>query len=177
MLAVDVIGFSGSYRVTEAQIQARYRLYAHLLEAFDMTGLPWWESHREDRGDGALVILPATTVPHLLCDPLAHHLRAVLRHANAHAEVPLRLRAAVHHGEVHHDAHGVTSPDLILLYRLLDSPAFKRTLTDDCDLGVIISDQLYRQAAASPYLSPSNYQRLTVSCKELRRASAWIWRP
>jgi len=178
LFAADIIGFGTTCPDARAQIQARDRLYDHIREAFDMTGLPWWECHREDRGDGTLAVAPTDTDPTLFLDPLAHHLRALLlRPRHADPAPPLRLRLAVHYGEVHHDAHGVTGNDLILLFRLLDCATFKRALrTTDTPLGMIVSDDLYQHALhRSRHLDPSSYRSARITAKEHRRTLAWIW--
>ncbi|GAA2724153.1 hypothetical protein [Actinocorallia aurantiaca] len=178
LFAADIIGFSTACPDARTQIQARNRLYDHIQEAFDLTGLPWWECHREDRGDGALVVAPTDTDPTLFLDPLAHHLRALLRRPHGDDPAPpLRLRLAVHYGEVHHDAHGVTSNDLILLFRLLDCATFKRALrTTDTALGMIVSNALYQHATRhSRHLDPSSYRPIRITAKEHRRTPAWIW--
>lgn len=177
LLAIDITRFSGY--TANAQVVVRDRLYDYLIKAFEMTGLPWWASHREDRGDGVLLVSPPDAQPDLFLDPLAHHLRVLLRQADRHDPLPLRLRMAVHHGSVLHDAHGVTGSDLILLYRLLDAPAFRQALNApgaQPGLGMIISDSLYRKTAGtSPHVNPAAYRRLTITCKELRHSRAWLW--
>jgi len=180
VLATDIMGFGRSYRDPAAQLYARQLMYDLLIEAFDMTALPWWDCHREDRGDGVLVVATPELPPDQFLDPLIHHLNALLRaHARHGVQVaPLRVRLAVHHGYVYYDAHGVTGDALTYLYRLLEASAFKRAVDSaGARLGVIVSDQLYSQAIARDTLiNPAAYTQLRLNCKETR-TRGWLWLP
>jgi hypothetical protein len=155
-------------------------MYSHIEEAFKITGIPWTDCYQEDRGDGALIIMPPELPAHLLLDPLAHHLNAVLRQDNRTLSraSQMRLRMAAHSGIVHSDAHGVSGHALIHLFRLLEAPAFKKSVElSPMDLGLIVSNRLYRQAhELGGYVDPARYRRVRLKSKETR-AIAWIWQP
>ncbi|XRQ10296.1 hypothetical protein ACN3XK_05160 [Actinomadura welshii] len=178
LLAVDIESFGAPRRDDLAQLHVRRHMYQLLIESFEMTRLPWWDCHREDRGDGALIVAPPEVPATDFLDPLAHHLTAVLRRYNRLASdaARLRLRLAVHIGLVHRDAHGVAGQALVHLFRLLEAPAFKRVFADGgAELGLLVSDQLYAQAcAAGGLIDPSAYESLRVTVKETR-ARAWFW--
>lgn len=175
LAAVDICSFGGGD--DHVQLHQRGVMYAQLAEVFEMTRIPWTECYREDRGDGALVIVPSDVPVHYLLDPLAHHLTAALRRYNrlASADAQLRLRVAVHAGYVHRDDHGVAGKALVHLFRLLDSAAFKHALADSgADLGLIASDRLYGDADG--LVEDAAYRQLRVTCKETS-AKAWVWIP
>ncbi|TDB92486.1 hypothetical protein [Actinomadura sp. 7K534] len=178
LVAVDISSFGTPGRDDLAQLHVRRHMYGLLIEVFEMTRLPWWDCHREDRGDGALIIAPPEVPAGDFLDPLAHHLTAVLRRYNRLASdaARLRLRLAVHIGLVHRDAHGVAGQALVHLFRLLEAPAFKRAFADSgAELGLLVSDQLYAQAcAAGGLIDPAAYRPLRVTSKETR-ARAWSW--
>lgn len=180
LVAVDIVGFCRRYRDTDAQMHARDMMYEQLTEAFAMTGLPWRECHLEDRGDGALIVAPPDADTDCFLNPLAHHLHAVMRRSNrlASDSARLRLRAAVHHGRILYDSHGVTGHAVNHLFRLLEAPAFKKPAQNaDADLAVIVSDQLYKDAAESGGLfNPAAYQRVRITSKETH-TWAWRWLP
>ncbi|MBX6765549.1 MAG: hypothetical protein IRY90_00045, partial [Actinomadura rubrobrunea] len=90
----------------------------------------------------------------------------------------LRLRLAVHVGQVHPDAHGVAGPALVHLFRLLDAPAFKEFAdAAAADLAMIVSDRLYTDATDTGGLvDPAAYRPLDVVSKETR-TRAWAWTP
>jgi hypothetical protein len=153
-------------------------MYGCLVEAFTAMRLPWWEFHREDQGDGVLIVTPPEIPSETLMDPLAHHLHATIRRRNhlASDTARLRLRMAVHAGRIHHDEHGLTGDALVHLFRLLNAPAFKRAAVDT-DLALIVSDQLYTDAYRNGALiDPDAYRSRRIAHKETR-TKAWIWLP
>lgn len=83
----------------------------------------------------ASVLVPAEIPKALLAEVVPSMLVAALdEHNTTHnAEERIRLRMALHAGEVVHDEHGVTAASVILTFRLLDSPALKAALTHDVD--------------------------------------------
>lgn len=178
VLATDIIGFGSSYRDAGSQLLIRHMHYELLINAFESTGLPWWDCHREDRGDGALIVAPPSIDPDRFLDPFIRHLDAMLRQCAGTADElsQLRLRLAVHHGYVYYDAHGVAGHALIHLFRLLEAPAFKKALASSrARLGAIVSDQLYTEAAQRRDLTdPAAYRPLRLTHKETR-TRAWLW--
>jgi hypothetical protein len=178
LAAVDISAFGGRHRDDIAQLHVRREMYGLLTEAFEMTRLPFWDCHREDRGDGVLIVAPPDVPAADFLDPLAHHLTAVLRRYNRLASdaAELRLRLAVHAGLVHRDAHGVAGQALVHLFRLLEAPAFKRAFDEaGTHLGLIVSEHLYEQTCtAGGLVDPAAYRCTRVTTKETR-ARAWSW--
>ncbi|GAA1562515.1 hypothetical protein GCM10009678_51890 [Actinomadura kijaniata] len=180
VLAVDIVAFGDRGRDDGIRRHLRERLYAHLREVFAMTRLPWEPSHREDRGDGVLVVLPPRVPFPLLLDPLAHHLHAVLRHGNRMASdaARMRLRLAVHAGFVQRDDHGVVSEAVNHLFRLLDSaPLRAAAAASAADLCMIVSDRLYSEVGGEYGFSLlDRYRPVEITNKETR-TRGWIWLP
>lgn len=181
LAAIDIAAFGDRRRDDDIQLRLRREMYGLLAEACAMGTLPWWDCHREDRGDGALIIAPPQVAPELFLDPLAHHLAAVLRRYNRLASdtARLRLRLAVHSGLVHSDDHGVAGQSVVHLFRLLEASAFKRALADaGTDLGLIVSDRLYGDVTTKggSLINAGAYRELRITCKETR-ARGWIWTP
>lgn len=181
LIGVDIPNFGDRRRTNDVQRLLRDTMYGVLTESFAMTGLPWCGSHREDRGDGALIILPPSVRPVDALDPLAHHATALLRRANRLTNdlTRLRLRMAVHSGDVQFDAHGVLGHAVNHLFRLLDASAFKRVMSTahHADLGMLVSDHLYRTAADDGAIDQDAYTTLSVTGKETRKATAHLWLP
>lgn len=180
LIGVDIPRFGDQRRDADAQRLLRKQLYEHLQQACEMFRLPWQSCHHEDRGDGALIIMPPDIRPAAVLDPLAHHLTALLRRSNRLANDlgRLRLRMAVHVGEVQHDEHGVIGQPLIHLFRLLEASAFKQRLekAPEADLAMLVSQELYRHAAATGLINPAAYRPINVRHKETR-ASGYLWLP
>ncbi|GAA2255352.1 hypothetical protein GCM10010402_08300 [Actinomadura luteofluorescens] len=180
LIGVDIPRFGDQRRNADAQRLLRKQMYEHLQEAFIISHLPWAESYIEDRGDGALILLPSEVALAGVMDPLAHHLTALLRRSNRLANDlgRLRLRMAVHAGEVQHDDHGVLGPPLTHLFRLLEAPAFKQRLHEapDADLAMLVSQELYQHAATTGLINPAAYRPINIRHKETR-ASGYLWLP
>jgi hypothetical protein len=58
ILAVDVEGFGDPLRTHRDQLAVREGLYGALASAFNRVGIPWSDCDHEDRGDGALIVIP-----------------------------------------------------------------------------------------------------------------------
>lgn len=83
--------------------------------------------HREDRGDGILVLAHADVAKALFVDRLPDTLAgAVAEHNKIHpAEEQMRLRLALHAGEITYDDHGVAGSAINHAFRLLEAKALK----------------------------------------------------
>lgn len=138
----DVAAFARAARLDPDRRTVRRVMYALVRDAFETAGISWLGCHREDRGDGVLVIVPPSTPTARLVDPLAAHLAAALGEHNKRAEEPtqIQLRVALHVGPVVSDPHGVSGESIIQTARLLEAPVLKRELAaSGSDLGLIVS--------------------------------------
>jgi hypothetical protein len=76
-----------------------------------------------------------------------------LREHNAKhpVEERIRLRMAVHAGEINYDDHGVTDRSVNLAFRLLDAPALKVALAESSGvLALIASSWFYDEVVRVP---------------------------
>ncbi|MEU5883341.1 hypothetical protein [Spirillospora sp. NPDC047279] len=180
MLGVDIVSFGAPQRDEGIQRRLRQVMYTAMQDTFAITCLPWAEAHKEDRGDGIMIVLPPDVHSFLLLDPLAHHLNAVLRRHNMilSEAARLRLRVAVHAGYIFVDEFGVGGHALNHLFRLLESRDFKEAIAlEGADLGLIVSDSMYGDVlGGGVYIDPTGYRSLRVKCKETV-ADAWLWLP
>jgi CRP-like cAMP-binding protein len=170
LFAVDIAGFTDSRRDDGVQLAVRKALYRVLRQAFNAAEMPWEECHREDRGDGVLVVIPAKMPSSTVVHPLLVLIRAGLRHHNrlSSQAAAIRLRVAVHIGEVHADDHGVAGSAVNHLFRLLDAPALKRTLDHPgAEIALIVSeyffDSVIRHGPA--WIDPDAFRPVTVRSK------------
>jgi tetratricopeptide (TPR) repeat protein len=87
----------------------------------------------------------------------------------------MRLRMALHAGEVHPDAHGVTGNAVNRTFRLADASALKSALDNSAGvLALIVSDWFYDEVVRhEPAAGPGCYRRVRAVVKETR-AVAWI---
>jgi tetratricopeptide (TPR) repeat protein len=180
ILFVDVAGYGDQRRTNRDQVAVRHGLYAALWKSFTCAGLRWERCHREDRGDGLLILVPAEVPKELLTGPLPIELAAALERHNqgAPAEARIKLRAALHAGEVHHDEHGVAGTSINLASRLLEAEPLKQALRDSPgSLALIASEWFYDEVVRHhPESNPAAYRPACVSVKETR-TSGWIHLP
>jgi hypothetical protein len=108
IVCVDVEEFGDRRRTSPHHVAARAGLYGALRVAFDRGGVGWRECSHEDRGDGALILVPPEVPKSLLVTGVLRELAAELRtHNVVHSqEARIRLRMAVHAGEVQRDKEG-----------------------------------------------------------------------
>lgn len=181
VVAFDVEGFSDPYRDDGAQSAVRARVYELVREAFDSAGVPWSACTHEDRGDGAIVLVPAEISKVLLLDPLPGHLSAALTEHNRGAPLAhrIRLRLAVHAGEISVDQHGLSGTDLVEACRLLDADQLRDALRHSpVPLALAVSGTVYDGIVRHRHrgIDPATYHPVTVEVKRTRLA-AWIHLP
>jgi hypothetical protein len=180
-VAFDIVAFGSRCHDDDLQVFVHRSLYQILEIAFERAGIGWEASHREDRGDGALIIVPMGTAPAALIGPLVGELANCLRLYNKLVAdaAQIRLRMAVHSGPVYADANGLVGRCLVHLFRMLEAPEFKRTVAGSgANLGVVASDRLYRDVI-EPSRSTMNlgtYRPIEVVLKETR-SPAWMHVP
>jgi hypothetical protein len=94
------------------------------------------------------------------------------------AEAQIRLRMAIHAGEIMRDEHGVAGKDLNLAFRLLEAGGLRAALRSSAGvLAVIASHRFFEEVIRNePASAPASYRPVQVSVKETL-ASAWICRP
>ena len=147
--------------------------------AFGRAGIPWDDCGREDRGDGVFILVPAEVPKALLVEALPPALVAVLRaHNGAHPDPErIRLRMALHAGEVHYDEHGVTAAAVTLAFRLLDAGALKAALASSPGvLAVIASSWFFEEVVRHSRADTAAYRRVEVDVKETT-TTGWICLP
>jgi hypothetical protein len=177
VMVVDVAGFGRLDN--RAQGRVRAELNAMVRLAFRSAGIRWSISV-ENRGDGMIILVPATKSTVSLLDPVIPALAALVRRHNERAEPRIRLRVSVHVGVVGRDATGWVGSDLITACRLVDSPAVRRYLRQrpDDDLVVVVSDIVYSGIVTHRYrrIDPVTYDPVHISLKELN-TRAWLHVP
>jgi tetratricopeptide (TPR) repeat protein len=176
----DVEGFGDPNRTNAHQVTVRDGLYQVLRQAFQHAGICWADCDHEDRGDGVFVLAPAQITKVSFVDGLPHALVRALREHNAsHSpSARIRLRMAVHAGEVAYDEHGVTSAAVNLAFRLVDAAPLKAALAESPGvLAVITSGWFFDEVVQhNPACYPAGYRRVRVTVKETATI-AWISRP
>ncbi|NKZ04728.1 hypothetical protein [Actinomadura latina] len=179
VLFCDVAGFGDPSRDDEDRQVVRDVTYGILLAALKASDVPAADVYREDRGDGALVIVSPAVPTASLVDPLAGHLAVALRRHNhrASAAVRVQLRVALHVGPVTPDAEGLNGQAIIQTARLLEAPVLKTALADTgADLGFIVSPFVYDAFVTHLHgpMDPRDFERVTLQVKETT-TEAWMY--
>ncbi|ACY96089.1 MULTISPECIES: effector-associated domain 2-containing protein [Thermomonospora] len=178
LFACDIVGFSDPLRSDRAREHLHQKLYSILESAFAESGLPPESCYQEDRGDGALVLLPPELDPSLLVHPLIGLLRGkVLDHNELSADVAqIRLRVALHIGRAKANAKGIVGSDVNHLRRLLDAPPFKEEMAESgAVLGVLVSQEMYDAVIrdARGLIDPEEFRPVEVHVKTTH-ATGWL---
>jgi CRP-like cAMP-binding protein/tetratricopeptide (TPR) repeat protein len=175
----DVAGFSDPVRNDGDRDVVRTAMYEILRSGFDAAGVPWASCYREDRGDGAVIVVPPTISTQRLVDPLMAELAARLRQYNRRASevVRIQLRVALHVGPVGRDSEGLTGQAIIAAARIVDAPVIKaRLAAEQADLIVAASDYVYDQVVRNcgGRVDPVAFEHMQCQVKETH-VSAWAY--
>lgn len=180
IFAVDVEGYGDQRRTTPDRLAMREGLYRALGRAFDHAGVPWAACRSDDCGDGVFVLAPPQIPKGLFVEFLPNALAVALHRHNLthHAGARIRLRMALHAGEVAYDDHGVTAPAINHAFRLLDAAPLKKALKASPGvLGLITSAWFFEEVVRhSDGLDPTTFRPVPVAVKETR-TTGWIALP
>jgi hypothetical protein len=177
VLVIDVEKFGDPARTNADQVVVRDGMYRALGCALASAGVGRPDCVIEDRGDGALVLISPQVPKSCLVTRLLVQLAAALGSHNAACPVNarIRLRMALHAGEIHPDVHGVTGSAVNRTFRLIEAPALKSALNGSAGvLAVIVSSWFYDEVVRhEPAARPGCYRQVHAVVKETR-AAAWI---
>lgn len=178
ILLTDIAGFKASGRHSQDRRTARRMMYELLRDALEKSGVPREVCHWEDRGDGALIIIPPTVPTSSAVDPLIGRLSTTLRRHNrqANESTRLQLRVALHVGQVTSGSQGLSGKAVDQTDRLLKAPILKEQLDETgAYLGFIASSFVYDVVIRhnSGYVDPDEYRRVEVPSKK-STITAWI---
>jgi hypothetical protein len=174
LIAVDIEGFGR--RGDQEHVDLRRALRDVCDEAFaqiNVSGV-----NREDRGDALLLVVgPDVAKPRLVSD-LVRELDTALRRWNnpRSPQARMRLRVAMHNGEVLLDGDGLAGETVVAVMRLLDADQLRQALTTaPHDLAVMVSDRMHHDAVVQGHrgIDPAEYRKVRVSLKEFSQ-QAWI---
>jgi hypothetical protein len=181
LFAVDIAGFTDPDRDEQVQLHLRDAMYRMLERAFDGAAVPWHACLSEDRGDGALVVVPPSVSVAGLADPLPERLCGHVRvHNRVSSKIAhMQLRAAAHVGYIHHDDHGFAGDAVNHLFRLLDAPRLKQLLAaSSSELAFITSDYFYEAIVRRhpTLVDPAAFQQVMVDVRH-GTARGWVYLP
>ncbi|MEU4526066.1 hypothetical protein AB0F52_46025 [Amycolatopsis sp. NPDC024027] len=180
IVVIDMADFGR--RTDLAQLHARTSLDRVVNAAFRASEIAWHRLVNEDRGDGMIVFIPATVSKAVLLHPFLPQLITRLRDYNAQvgAGHRIRVRVAVHAGEVVHGPHGWIGTDLNFACRLVDSAPLYQALArqTQSDVAVAVSEVIHQAVVRHGHrgIDPASYKPVHVAVKEVA-TRAWIHVP
>jgi class 3 adenylate cyclase len=178
IMAVDIAGYNNPSRTMAHLREVHEGLWRILRTSCAETGVPWDACFIENTGDGAMILLPPEIAKADLVAQLPNLMRDELRRYNyvRVADAQIRLRMAVHAGEVAQGSHGSISPAVSFTFRILDAPEAKDAQRESgADLALIASESIYHDVVDhDPAADPGSYRRIPVKVKAGERA-AWAW--
>lgn len=154
ILVLDIVEFAHPQRTDPARLRLREELYELIHQTLIAAVVDPEHAPCVDLGDGVIVLLDpqlaATRVVEVVIGQLRTSLAALNRRAPGNER--LRLRVALHRGEVVRDAHGFVGAALVEASRLSNAAALRQQLDDTAaDLGLIVSDQVWKQLTGSSH--------------------------
>jgi hypothetical protein len=180
ILVLDVERFGDWRRTNANQVTVRDGMYGALQRTFREAGIPWDECHKEDRGDGVFFLAPPEIHKGLFAESFPQNLvNALHEHNLSHGgQERIRLRMALHAGEVNFDDHGVTGTALNQAFRLVDAPSLKAALAGSPGvLAIISSSWFYGEVITnSSACCPDMYRPVLVDVKETKTVG-WVALP
>lgn len=172
VIRTDIAGFSLPLRNDEDRETARAAL-EEMTES--VLGPIWQASWREDRGDGDLIVVPASIPTADVLSRLSTGLPPRIRaHNRIHREpTQIRLRVAVEVGPVEQVRSRVRGKAIINTARMVDAPDFKQAMTDrGVEFGLIVSPFVY-QAHIEARGGQDGFTEVAVRIKEAD-GPAWM---
>jgi hypothetical protein len=179
LLAVDIAGFG--CRDDDTQCHLRAALYGTLKHAFSRSDIPWSECVIEDRGDGALIMIPSAIPVMRVLGPLPDLLSGLLcRYNRLSSDLAyMRLRAAAHVGYVSRDDYGIAGGAVVQLFRVLNAEPFRQRLASSgADLAFAVSGYVFDSIISRhpALIDPGDFQPLAIDAKETSTL-AWVRLP
>ena len=179
IVVVDIEKFGS--RADRVAQWLRTRLYELAETALDDTGVDRAAAPLPaDRGDGFFWLLPGsvdkTDLTARFVGLLHDRLRAHARTSND--EGALRIRLALHSGDVSWDGRGWVGEELTTACRLVDIEPLRTTLAEArrSGLALAVSDDWYRRVVrrGAPEVEREAFREFPFDAKEIQGASAWI---
>ncbi|GAB3900022.1 hypothetical protein ACFQ1S_03535 [Kibdelosporangium lantanae] len=176
---LDVEGSSSRSDLAQEHV-ARHK-YEVVQEALDAAGLSAGDT-KYDRGDGILLVFEPTVSKVDVTEALTVRLGSELRRFAAlhSAEGAMRMRIALHAGDITHTGHGWSGRAVNTTFRLAEAEITRKrlALARECPLVAIVSDHWYQAVIREGYglLNADSYEKVHVTYKEFDE-TAWISLP
>ncbi|MFJ8959091.1 hypothetical protein ACIRG5_06840 [Lentzea sp. NPDC102401] len=177
IVVVDVAEFTRPDRTVPHQLAVQEGLHDVLRAALAAAGADPAGCAIEDRGDGALILVPSSVPKSELAEKLPDRLVAEIRRHNATRDrgAQFKLRVGLHAGDIRRNEHGWVGNAVNLACRILESEEAKAELGRSEQLvALIASSHFYEEVIAQePASAPESYRRINVVVKSFE-GHAWL---
>lgn len=166
-------------RTDAVQQQLRSELRTAIAAAFASVKLDVSTCESNDTGDGLILRIPASVSKHDITTALTGALNTELvrRTMSPRPVEEMRLRLALHAGEVGEDEHGIVGTDLNTVCRLVDAQVLRDVLraAERSYLAVVVSQTWYDAVIRQGFdpIDPSEYRPARLDKKEVHQ-TVWI---
>jgi class 3 adenylate cyclase len=175
LVVVDIENWSGRTAVIQAELQRELREIAEASAG--VTGTAWPEVRVTTRGDGLVLGYPADVPKEHLSDHLVVALTRALRAYGGRCRpgADMRLRVALHAGDVLADGEEWSGRAVTVACRLVDSDVLHRVLTaaDRAVLAVIVSGEWYEAVVRQGYAADAGFEEVWFEGKGCS-GPAWV---
>jgi class 3 adenylate cyclase len=181
IVVLDIVEFAHPQRTDPTRLRLRHQLYKLVRQTLIAAGINPEHAPRVDLGDGVIVLFEPDLSAVQLVDVVIPHLGASLAEVNRQGpgDERLRLRIALHRGDVLIDAHGFVGSALVEACRLSNAAALREQLAaTSADMALIVSDQVWRQLPG-PHTDPrgpSRYHPVAFTTHDVT-TRAWVHVP
>ncbi|MGA5817213.1 hypothetical protein ACPC54_05035 [Kitasatospora sp. NPDC094028] len=172
---LDIAGFNQTGRTDTACLAMRQGLYEALGRALAVGGLGAESYDLLDRGDGIMAVIDESAGLHTLADTVVPALATAIHEYNGTSRpaAQIRLRAALHSGDVFRDDHGYVGRHVSHAFRLLDGPELRGVLTASASVLVLAVSESVWHELELPSPDGTRYAEIVISTKE-HAARAWV---
>jgi class 3 adenylate cyclase len=163
IMVVDVADFAG--RTDPMRAEVRAAMYEVLTSAMAATGIGLDAYDLVDRGGGATCVVDGEVPKNWLLQTFTEYLAAALIVHNVGRSDPVRLRVALHAGEVIHDRHGYIGETVDTATRVANSAELRtyHQLTDGL-VALAVTEQVYRAVVEQGATGdPASFRRIVLN--------------
>jgi hypothetical protein len=181
LVMLDIEGYS--LRAVSDQATLHTELYEAADLALGRAGVGPADRTVQDRGDGMLILLPATLSPTLLLRELSRGLQDALadHHGKFREELRMRLRVGLHMGTVIRQGDRWSSDAINDLARLVDAQPVKDVLkaATQAHMVVVVSPELHSSVVVGrhPGIDPAAYLPFDFVTKHREPRRGWVTVP
>jgi hypothetical protein len=173
MLVTDIEDWGGRPGAVQTRLQEA--LGSILTQAIGVVGVDGGRVRRTSRGDGAIAAFPADVPKETITADLVKALNRGLRlHADeCPADETIRLRVALHAGDVQDRGDEWAGAAVVTACRLVDSEVLHRVLAAAASavLAVIVSEDWYDAVLRERWADPTGYDPVRPAVKDYDRGA------